>query len=48
MSMEDLGKISSKFSGREKEVYEIFINYFNSNSQNETNSVCSVSDSVKQ
>ena len=49
MSMKDLGKISSDFSGREKEVYEIFINYFNSNSHKmKPIPVCSVSDSVKQ
>ena len=48
MSMKDLGKISSDFSGREKEVYEIFINYFNSNSHKmKPIPVCSVSDSVK-
>ena len=49
MSMKDLGKISSDFSGREKEVYEIFINYFNSNSHKmKPIPVCSVSDSVKK
>ena len=49
MSMKDLGKISSDFSGREKEVYDIFINYFNSNSHKmKPIPVCLVSDSVKQ
>ena len=31
MSMKDLGKTSSDFLGREKEIYEIFTKFFNSN-----------------
>ena len=31
MNMKDLGKTSSDFLGREKEIYEIFTKFFNSN-----------------
>ena len=48
MSMKDLGKTPSDFSGRKKEIYEIFINFFNSNSHKMNPiPVCLVPDSLK-
>jgi NAD+ synthase len=48
MSMKDLGKKSSDFTGRKKQVFEIFMNYFSSNLHKMNPiPVCLVSDSVK-
>ena len=48
MSMKDLGKTLSDFSGRKKEIYEIFTNFFNSNLHKMNPiPVCLVPDSLK-